>query len=45
MIVITFSICHIVYGIYSASDVCQNRISQMLGNIEGAANSQDDIII
>ena len=34
-----------IHGIYSASDVCQNRISQMLENIEGAANSQDDIII
>ena len=33
------------YGIHSASDVCQNRISQMLENIEDAANSQDDIII
>ena len=31
------------YGIHSVSDVCQNRISQMLENIEGAANSQDDI--
>ena len=33
------------YGIHSASDVCQNRISQLLQNIEGAANSKDDIII
>ena len=33
------------YGIHSASDVYQNRIFQMLENIEGAANSQDDIII
>ena len=33
------------YGIHLASDVCQNRISQMLENIEGAANNQDDIII
>ena len=35
----------IPYGIYSASDVCQNRIFQMLENIEGATNSQGDIII
>ena len=34
-----------LYGIHSASDVCQSRISQMLDNIEGATNSQDDIII
>ena len=32
------------YGIHSAS-VCQNRIYQMFENTEGAANSQDDIII
>ena len=32
-------------GIYSASDVCQNRMSQMLENIEGAANSRDDTFI
>ena len=36
---------HMPYDIHSTSDVCQNRISQMLENIEGAANSQDDIII
>ena len=36
---------HMPYNIHSTSDVCQNRISQMLENIEGAANSQDDIII
>ena len=34
-----------LYGIHSANDVCQNRISQLLDNIEGATNSQDDIII
>ena len=28
-----------------ASDVCQNRIFQILENIEGATNSQGDIII
>ena len=33
------------YDIHSASDVCRNRISQMLENIEGVANSQDDVII
>ena len=33
------------YNIHTTSDVCQNRISQILENIEGAANSQDDIII
>ena len=43
MIVIIFFICH--YDIHSAIDVCQNRISQMLENIEGAANNQDNIII
>ena len=36
---------HMPYGIHSASDVCQNRISQLLQIIEGAANSKDDIII
>ena len=33
------------YGIHSASDVCQSRISQMIDNIECVVNSQDDIII
>ena len=33
------------YGIHLVSDVCQNRIYQMLQNIEGAANNQYDIII
>ena len=33
------------YGIHLASDACQNRISQMLENIEGAANNKYDIII
>ena len=32
------------YDIHLASDVCHNRISQMLENIEAAANSQEDII-
>lgn len=31
------------YGIYSVSDVCQNRISQMLENIASAANNQENI--
>ena len=39
------SILHMPYNIHSASDVYQNRISQMLENIDGAANSQDSIII
>ena len=33
------------YGVKSASDVCQNYISQMLEGLEGVTNSQDDIII
>ena len=33
------------YGISSASDVCQLYISQVIDGIQGAANSQDDIII
>ena len=33
------------YGIHSASDMCQQRIAQIIENIEGAKNSQDDIII
>ena len=32
------------YGIYSVSDVCQNRISQMLENIASAANNQENIV-
>ena len=33
------------YGIHSASEMCQQRIAQIIENIEGAKNSQDDIII
>ena len=33
------------YGIHSASDMCQQQIAQIIENIEGAKNSQDDIII
>ena len=33
------------YGIHSASEMCQQRIGQIIENIEGAKNSQDDIII
>ena len=32
------------YRIRSASDVCQQQIAQIIENIEGAENSQDDII-
>ena len=32
------------YGIRSANDVCQQQIAQIIENIEGAENSQDDII-
>ena len=33
------------YGIHSTSDVCQQRIAQIIENIEVAENSQYDIII
>ena len=33
------------YGIHSASDVCQQKIAQMTDGVDGASNSQDDIII
>ena len=33
------------YGIHSASDVCQQKIAQIIDGTDGAANSQDDIII
>ena len=33
------------YGIHSGSDVCQQRIIQIIENIEGAEHSQGDIII
>ena len=33
------------YGIHSASNTCQQWIAQIIRNIEGAKNSQDDIII
>ena len=33
------------YGIHSASDVCQQKIVQIINGIDGAPNSQDDIII
>ena len=33
------------YGISSASDVCQKYISEVISHIDGAINSQDDILI
>ena len=33
------------YGIHSASEICQARIASILADIEGAVNTQDDIII
>ena len=33
------------YGIHSASDVCQQKIAQIIDGIDGASNSQDGIII
>ena len=33
------------YRIHSVSNVCQQRIAQIIENIEGAENSEDDIII
>ena len=33
------------YGIHSASDACQQKIAQIIDGIDGASNSQDDIII
>ena len=36
--------CFSKIGIHSGIDVCQNRISQMLENTEGAANNQELII-
>ena len=36
---------HIPYSIHSVRNVCQQRIAQIIENIEGAENSEDDIII
>ena len=33
------------YGIHSASDVCQQKIAQIIDGIDGAANSLDDRIV
>ena len=33
------------YGIQSANDICQQKIAQIIDGTDGAANSQDDIII
>ena len=40
-----FKFVRILYGIHSASDICQQRIASIIEDIEGTANSQDDIII
>ena len=33
------------HRIHSASDVCQQKIAQIIDRTDGASNSQDDIII
>ena len=33
------------YGIQSANDICQQKIAHIIDGTDGAANSQDDIII
>ena len=40
-----FRFIRMPYGITSASDICQQYIYEILEGIEGAANSQDDILI
>ena len=40
-----YQILKIPYGIHSASDVCQQKIAQIIDGIDGAANSQNDKII
>ena len=40
-----FSFQRLPFGIHSASEICQAKISEILEGIEGALNSQDDIII
>ena len=39
-----FSFQRLPFGIHSASEICQAQISKILEGIEGALNSQDDII-
>ena len=33
------------YGIHSASEICQATISEIISGLQGAAKSQDDIIV
>ena len=40
-----FSFQRLPFGIHSASEICQAKIAEILEGIEGALNSQDDIII
>ena len=40
-----YSFNRMPYGIHSASEICQRLISQIIENIEGCMNVQDDIII
>ena len=40
-----FSFQRLPFGVHSASEICQAKISEILGGIEGALNSQDDIIV
>ena len=40
-----FSFRRLPFGIHSASNICQLKISQILEGIEGVLNSEDDIII
>ena len=35
----------IPYGIHSASEICQATISEIISGLQGAANSQDDIVV
>ena len=40
-----FKFVQMPYGIHSASDICQQRIASIIEDIEGTANSQDNILI
>ena len=40
-----FKFVRTLYGIHSASDICQQRIASIIEDIDGTANSQDDILI
>ena len=40
-----YQFLRMTYGIHSASDVCQQKIAQIIDKIDGAANTQEDIIL